>query len=48
MHKQYQEVKKLIGVSYFDNHENSRIKATHGLCFINSLDAKQLLIKNNL
>jgi glucosamine-6-phosphate deaminase len=48
MHAQYQKIKSLLGDSYFDNHENNRIKSAHGLCFINSLDAKQFLIKNNL
>lgn len=48
MYKQYQKVRSLLGSAYFDEHQNSRIKAAHGLCFINSLQAEQFLIKNNL
>lgn len=48
MHFQYQKIRTLIGGDYFDKHENNRIKAAHGFCFINSSQAKQFLIKNNL
>jgi glucosamine-6-phosphate deaminase len=48
MHKQYLEIKNIIGDSYFDKHENNRIKAAHGFCFIKSSQAEQFLIKNNL
>ncbi len=48
MHAQYQKVKILIGSDYFDKHQSSRIKAAHGFCFINSLQAEQFLIENNL
>jgi len=48
MHAQYQKIRILIGGDYFDKHQNNRIKAASGFCFINSSQAKQFLIKNNL
>lgn len=48
MHEQFQKARVCIGQQYFDKHQNTRVKATQGLCFVISLDAKQFLIKNNL